>query len=121
MRFLAEIAGLLALVGLPVCVGALLWSRSGRAGAALTGPARRRALDRAVWVARSTVRDGRTVAEVVKAIPTEGRGDDEVVGCVPVAQTDPDDPEWDVKVSQALHQARVRAEILNQEERPLGR
>ena len=61
--------------------------------------------------------DDRTVVTVCRSI---GSGDDaETLGRMVVAEIPADDPEWSVKLSQALVDARVRAEILNQESKPL--
>jgi hypothetical protein len=111
VRFFVEIAALLAVIGIPAAVVAIVL-RPGR-GRQLTGRARRNALARARWRAHSEVLSGRTVVSVTKTI--RGGGADESLGEMVIAEIPATDPEWDIKVSQAMLDARVRADILNQE------
>ena len=114
MRFV-ELAILLLVLAIPAAVALLVW-RSGQQRP-LSGRRRRAALRRAGWEAHSEVLDDRTVVTVRRSIPA-GDGE-EVLGRMVVAEIATDDPEWDVKLSQAMVDARVRAEILNQELRAL--
>ena len=113
MRFFLELALLLALLGVPVAVVAFVL-RSGQQRA-LTGRRRRAAIARAQWRAESRVLDDRTTVVVTKTIPAASGH--ETLGEMVVADIASADPEWDIKVSQALMDARVRAEILNLESR----
>jgi hypothetical protein len=114
MRYLVEIGGLLLLIGVPAVI-VMAFLRSGQQGP-LTGRRREAALRRARWRAESQVLDDRTVVAIAKSIPAGG--DREDLGHMVVAEIAATDPEWDVKVSQAMLDARVRAEILNQESGP---
>jgi len=112
---LVELAVLLLLIAIPVGVGVLVW----RAGEQrpLSGRRRQAALRQSLWRAESEVLDDRTVVTVRRSI---GSGaDEESLGRMVVAEIATADPEWDVKLSQAMVDARVRAEILNQELRSL--
>jgi hypothetical protein len=114
VRIFLELAALLVLVGVPAALVAIVY-RSGQLRP-LSGRRRRTAISRARWQAESRVVDDGTVVAIVKTIPAGGG--EESLGQMIVAEIAADDPEWDVKVSQALLDARVRAEILNQEDRP---
>jgi hypothetical protein len=111
VRFFLELAGLILLVAVPAAVVAIVWQLS--SPRALTGRRRQAALRSATWQAESRVLDDRTVIAVSKSVAV-GNGD-ENLGRMVIAEIPAADPEWDVKVSQALVDARVRAEILNQE------
>ncbi|MDX6199545.1 MAG: hypothetical protein QOJ79_2696 [Actinomycetota bacterium] len=111
MRFFLELAVLLLVLAVPAAV-VLLVLRPG-AGNVLTGRSRREAIARARWRAGSEVVSDRTIVSISKVIPT--RSGEESLGRMVVAEIAATDPEWDVRVSQALMDARVRAEILNQE------
>ena len=106
-----EVAVLLLVIVVPAAV-VLLVLRGGR-GNALIGRSRREAISRARWQATSELIDDRTIVSIAKSIPTHSG--QEILGQMVVAEIPATDPEWDVKVSQALMDARVRAEILNQE------
>ena len=108
-----ELAIVLLIIGVPIAVVALVF-RSGTDKAALTGRSRQAAIAQARWRAHSHVVDDRTIVTVSKSIPA-GDGE-ESLGSMVVAEIPAGDPEWDIKVSQAMMDARVRAEILNQEE-----
>jgi hypothetical protein len=113
VRALVEVALLLLVVSLPVLVVVLL-VRSGQ-HRPLTGRRRDAAVRRAKWRPESQVLDGRTVVSVAKSIPAGSER--ESLGRLVVAEIDAADPEWDVRLSQAMVAARVRAEILNAETR----
>ena len=108
-----EFAIVLLIIGVPIAVVAVVF-RSGNGKAALTGRSRQAAIAQARWHAHSRVVDDRTIVTVAKSIPA-GDGE-ESLGQMVVAEIPASDPEWDIKVSQAMMDARVRAEILNQEE-----
>lgn len=81
---------------------------------ALEGRARTKAIARARWEAAEHLEDDRAVVTVRRAIPRPDGGT-EVLSEMKVASVLSDAPEWAVLVSQALMDARVRAEVLNQE------
>ena len=110
---LVDAAVLLLLIGGAAAVVALVL-RSGRDD----GSRRRAALERARWQAESRLVDDRTIVLVAKRIPA-GSGE-ESLGEMVVAEVAATDPEWDIKVSQAMVDARVRADILNQENAARG-
>ena len=116
MRGLLDLSLLLLVIAVPLIVVAAILRRGQQP--TLTGRRRRAALDRARWRAESRVEDDRTVVVVCKSIPA-GSGHEQL-GEMVVAEVPAADPEWDIKVSQAMLDARVRADILNQEQTALG-
>jgi hypothetical protein len=112
---LAELAIVLLVIAVPVGIAVLFW-RTGEQRP-LSGRRRTAAVRRASWRAETEVLDDRTLVVVRRSIAS-GAGE-ETLGRMVVAEVAAADPEWDVRMSQAMVDARVRAEILNAELRAL--
>lgn len=106
------LVALLFLGAVAVGVRALMPSRP----RALTSGQRQLAIDGARWQAYTDVRPEVTVVGIRKTIATASEL--EVIGEMALASISPDEPDWEVAVSQALLAARVRADVLNAEEHP---
>ncbi len=114
IRLLLELLVVLVVLGLPA---AAIWGVITRVQQPrpLAGRDRQLALERSSWQAFTDVRNEGTVVGIRKVIA--GRSTQETVGEMTLAQIASDDPDWEVAVSQALLAARVRADVLNAEER----
>lgn len=113
IKLLVLLLVMVVVIGVPVIAVRSLLSR-GPAGP-LTGRGRQLALERATWQAFTDVRHDGTTVGIRKVL--SGRGTDETVGEMALAEIAGDDPDWEVAVSQAMLAARVRADVLNAEER----